>query len=245
MAEEALGSEALEVADLLNDLGILCKYTGRLDEAEPLYLRALTIVERHQGPEHTDIAAVYHNLAGLEHARGDYAKAEVLARRGVHIRERAVAADHPDLVADKAALAAILDGAGKDKEAESPAARGALAHFERRFGEDALRGRGQPQQPRRDPPPPRDEPEARDLYERALAIKEELLGDAHPDLAPTLANLAALHAAAGRTTEATPATRRAIAILEPSSTSDHPTLVACREDRARILVPQIPGAFDV
>ena len=80
-----------------------------------------------------------------------------------------------------------------------------------------------------------DEPRARELYERALAIKEKLLGSVHRDLAPTVANLAALHASAGRTAEATACYSRAIAILDPVVEPEHPTLVACREDRAFLL----------
>ena len=47
---------------------------GRYDEAEPLYKKALAILERTIGPAHPDIASLYHNLGGLEHARGHYAK---------------------------------------------------------------------------------------------------------------------------------------------------------------------------
>jgi tetratricopeptide (TPR) repeat protein len=67
-----------------------------------------------------------------------------------------------------------------------------------------------------------------------LGVKETLLGASHPDLAPTLANLASLHAGAGRRDEAAACYRRAIAILEPLVEPDHPTLVACREDYATL-----------
>ena len=82
-AESAFGGDAPEVADVLNVLGILGKFTGRLDAAEPRYRRALAILESVRGPDHPDVASLYHNLGGLEHARGRYAAGEPHARRSV------------------------------------------------------------------------------------------------------------------------------------------------------------------
>ena len=67
-------------AALLNGLGVLHKYQGRYDEAEPAYRRALAIAEAALGPDHPDVASLYHNLGGLEHARGNAARGEPWAR---------------------------------------------------------------------------------------------------------------------------------------------------------------------
>ena len=42
VAEAAFGAEHLEVATVLNNLAVVCKYLGRFAEAGPLYQRALT-----------------------------------------------------------------------------------------------------------------------------------------------------------------------------------------------------------
>ena len=43
---------------------------GKLVEAEPLYRRTLTILEKSFGPEHPNMATVLNNLAGLLKVRG-------------------------------------------------------------------------------------------------------------------------------------------------------------------------------
>ena len=43
---------------------------GKLVEAEPLYQRALTILEKSLGPEHPNVAAGLNNLAQLLKVRG-------------------------------------------------------------------------------------------------------------------------------------------------------------------------------
>ncbi|GIF69930.1 hypothetical protein Ais01nite_79650 [Asanoa ishikariensis] len=94
-------SDPLAIADICNALAVTYKYTGRFDEAQVLYDRALAIIERVQGPDHVDVASIYHNLGGLAHARGALSDAERPARRAVDIRVRAVGAGHPDVAADK------------------------------------------------------------------------------------------------------------------------------------------------
>ena len=234
LAEQALGAEALEAADVMTDLGIVFKYAGRFDEAEPSTGGRSRSQSATRGPSTPTWPRSITTSAGSSTRAGTTRRRSRSPEHGIEIRERAAVADHPDLAADKAALAAILDGAGKHEEAER-LLREALALFEQLFGEAhyevavnlnnlaAIHHRRG------------DEPRARELYERALAIKEKLLGAAHPDLAPTLANLAALHASAGRIAEATACYSRAIAVLDPVVEPDHPTLVACREDRASLL----------
>ena len=43
---------------------------GKLVEAEPLYQRALTILEKSLGPEHPNVAAGLNNLASLLKVNG-------------------------------------------------------------------------------------------------------------------------------------------------------------------------------
>jgi hypothetical protein len=50
--EKALGPDHSEVAESLNDLGLMYREQGRRDGAEPLPARALSIRERTLGSDH-------------------------------------------------------------------------------------------------------------------------------------------------------------------------------------------------
>ena len=53
--------------------------------------------------------------------------------------------------------------------------------------------------------------DAKPLYKRALAIRQEALGPDHPDVAQSLNNLADLYSAQGRHADAEPLYKRALA----------------------------------
>ncbi|HTH37874.1 MAG TPA: tetratricopeptide repeat protein [Pyrinomonadaceae bacterium] len=225
LAGEAFGPESIEVAGVLNHLGMLGKYRGSFDESEAAYRRALKIIA---GSEHALAADLYHNLGGLEHARGNFANGEAFARRSVAIRTRLLGVEHPDTARDLSALAALLDCQGRYKESE---ALYVLAI--------SILGKSDP-----------DGLEvavllnnmaalciatdrvnkAERLYKRSLAIKKRTLGPHHPALALTLNNLAVFYRSQGRLKEAARLYRRAIAIFETTLNPAHPKLTACREN---------------
>ena len=105
MEEPAFGPEYEDVSTVRHNLAVLYKYTGKFDEAERLYRRALPIIERIFGPDHTEVATIYHNLGGLEHARSRFDDAEPLGKKAWVIRGAILGQDHPDTVADAAAWA--------------------------------------------------------------------------------------------------------------------------------------------
>jgi tetratricopeptide (TPR) repeat protein len=65
-------------------------------------------------------------------------------------------------------------------------------------------------------------PEALLLVQRALAIREKVLGAEHPDTAQSLNNLAFLYKARGNYPEALPLYQRALAICEKALGPEHP-----------------------
>jgi len=67
-------------------------------------------------------------------------------------------------------------------------------------------------------------PSALPFKERDLAITEKCLGPDHPDVAQSLANLAALYHSQGNYAEAEPLYRRALAIKEKALGCDHPSV---------------------
>jgi tetratricopeptide (TPR) repeat protein len=211
-----------------------CKFSGRFDEAEPLYHRAIEIILAATGSdEHPDIADIYHNLGGLEHARGNYVAAEPLARRSVRLR-RASMPDHPSLALDEAALAAILDELGQRDEAET-LLRSALVVLERVPAAHrheravalnnlaALRYRQG------------DFEEAEALYRRALTIKLELLPSDAPEIASTLNNLAIVLRKRGATEEALAMYAEALRVFRRGLQPSHPSIAKCARNYARLL----------
>jgi CHAT domain-containing protein/Tfp pilus assembly protein PilF len=64
--------------------------------------------------------------------------------------------------------------------------------------------------------------EAEPLHQRALTIREQALGPAHPDVASSLNNLAVLYEAQGRLAEAIPLVERALTIVEQALGPQHP-----------------------
>ena len=71
------------------------------------------------------------------------------------------------------------------------------------------------------------------LFRKSLAMKERLLGTAHPDLAMTLNNLAVLNEENG---EAVKLAGRAYGIACKHLDAGHPTLVLIRENLERLSV---------
>jgi tetratricopeptide (TPR) repeat protein len=116
-ARAALGPDAVELSTLLNELGIVGKYSGDFAEAETAYQHALAIEDRGGRAAGANAASILHNLAGLAHARGDAGSALPLALRGIDIRAVLPEPDPAGLAEDRAALAAILIDLGRYGEA--------------------------------------------------------------------------------------------------------------------------------
>ncbi len=81
---------------------------------------------------------------------------------------------------------------------------------------------------------------ARPLYERALDIRQRVLGADHPDTAQSLNNLAALHYATGDYAAARPLVERALAITERVLGMAHPNTTVVRRNLER-LIAQMDG----
>ena len=77
LQEADLGLSHPDVANTLNDLGVVCDRLGRPEEAEFLYRRALGIARRTLAPDHASVATSVENLTKLYRAQG---KTEKLAK---------------------------------------------------------------------------------------------------------------------------------------------------------------------
>ncbi|MCP4288365.1 MAG: tetratricopeptide repeat protein, partial [Gammaproteobacteria bacterium] len=77
--------------------------------------------------------------------------------------------------------------------------------------------------------------DAEPLFQRALAIREKVLGPEHPAAAPSLNNLTMLYYAQGRYTDAEPLFQRALAIREKVLGPEHPNTTTVRKNYASLL----------
>ena len=76
---------------------------------------------------------------------------------------------------------------------------------------------------------------ARPLFERALAIREKVLGTDHPYTAQSINNLASLLQAQGELAAARPFLERALAICEKTLGPDHPYTAHVRNNLASLV----------
>jgi len=84
-----------DVATSLNNLAALYREEGRYSEAEPLYVRSLSIREQQLGADHPDTAGSLFNMAALYYNMECYSQALPLIQRAVKIYEQALNPDHP------------------------------------------------------------------------------------------------------------------------------------------------------
>src|SRR5579864_2213432 len=84
-------------AATLNNLAELYSDLGRDADAEPLYKRALVIMEKAVGADSSDIPPEMGNLAAIYERQGRYAEAEPLFKRSLANCERALGPNHPDV----------------------------------------------------------------------------------------------------------------------------------------------------
>ncbi|HEX8129298.1 MAG TPA: FxSxx-COOH system tetratricopeptide repeat protein [Pyrinomonadaceae bacterium] len=215
------GFEFPEVTRLLNQAGYYCIERAQYREAEPLFVRALSIREKALGPEHPDVATSLNNLAILYNRQGEYAEAEPLLVRALSIREKSLGSEHPDVAQSLNNLAFLYSKQGKYAEAEPLYVR-ALSICEKVLGSEhpdvatslnnlAFLYNKQGKYA-----------EAEPLYVRALRIREKSLGSEHPDVAQSLNNLAFLYGDQGKYAEAEPLCVRALRIFEKSLGPEHP-----------------------
>jgi len=84
--------------------------------------------------------------------------------------------------------------------------------------------------------------QAKPLFEKALAIREKILGSEHPDVATSLNNLAGLHKTQGNYEQAKPLYERALAIDEKVLGAEHPNVAGDLNNLA--LLHQTQGNYE-
>jgi CHAT domain-containing protein/Tfp pilus assembly protein PilF len=221
--EQALGTSHPDVAQTLNNLGLVRAAQGRYTEAEELYRRALAIREQALGANHPAVGESLNNLANTYQSQGKYGEAEDLLKRALAIREQALGANHPRVAATLSNLGYVHAAQAKYSEAEGLLKR-ALAIREKALGAShpevgqilSNLGLVYGDQGKY--------VEAEALLRRALAIREQALGTSHPAVGQSLNNLGYVYRAQGKYGEAEDLLKRALAIKEEALGANHPEL---------------------
>lgn len=210
-----------DLAGALNNLGQILADQGHDDQAEPLYKRAIALMEKATGLDSVEVAPLLNNLAALYQRQSRFSEAEPLFRRALAVREKALSREHPDVGQSLNNLGTLYVKQQHYAQAE-PLFQRALAIYQKVGGPEhpavatLLNNLGQLYRDlNRDG-------DAEAPIRRSLAIREKVLGLDHPDVARSLNNLAGLYEHQQRYAEAGPLYRRALAIRERALGPDHP-----------------------
>ncbi|TFV70868.1 tetratricopeptide repeat protein [Bradyrhizobium frederickii] len=223
-----------DLSAALNNLGQVHAGQGRDDLAEPLYKRAIALMEKSLGSDSALVAAELTNLAALYQRQGRFAEAEPLFKRALAVREKALPREHPDVGQSLNNIATLYAKQQRPADAE-PLFRRALAIYQKAAGPEhpavatVLNNIGQVE---------RDldrDADAEAPIRRSLAIREKVLGPEHPDVARSLNNLAGLYQHQQRFADAEPVYRRALAIRERALGPDHPDVATSTSNLADFL----------
>ncbi|HEV2158437.1 CHAT domain-containing tetratricopeptide repeat protein [Bradyrhizobium sp.] len=223
-----------ELAAALNNLGQVYAGQGRDDLAEPLYKRAIALMEKSLGLDTPLLSAELTNLAALYQRQGRFTEAEPLFKRALAVSEKGLSREHPDVGRALNNLATLYVKQERQVEAE-PLFQRALAIYQKAAGPEhpavatVLNNIGQVDRDlNRDA-------DAEAPIKRSLAIREKVLGPDHPDVARSLNNLAGLYEHQKRYADAEPLYRRALAIRERALGPDHPDVLTSTSNLAYFL----------
>jgi len=116
--EKLLPPDNPEIAESLNDLGVLYQQKGELAQARPLLVRALAIREKALKPDDPLIVETLSNLAAVYRADNDYRNAGPLLQRVLSLNEQALGANHGEVATSLNSLAMLYMESGDYNRAE-------------------------------------------------------------------------------------------------------------------------------
>lgn len=233
-------SEDFEEAGRLKEQAFRLLNEGRYEEADPIFQRILTIVEKIVGGDSADFALVLNSFGDIFYEKGQYLRAEPLYNRALKIREKTLGAEHPEVATTLSNLAFVCVEKEDYACAEQLFQR-SLAINEKALGAEHLGvatslnslaflyGRKG------------DYARAEPLYRRALDIREKALGVEHPEVANSLNNLAVLYDTIGDYAKAEALYKRALAIREKVFGTENPEVAQLLSNIASLY--QAKGAY--
>jgi tetratricopeptide (TPR) repeat protein len=225
--------QQLELASLLTKTADYLLQRAQYQQAETLYLRALSMHEQMLGNEHPQVAFPLNGLADLYREQGQYEQAEPLYQRALCLWEQTPGSQEFEIPSPLNNLAILYQEQGRYEQAEQLLLRD-LALDEQRFGPEHAKiaiplnnlailylQQGHYEQ-------------AEQLLQRALRLDERTFGPEHPEVAFSLNNLADLYRKQGQYEQAEPLYLRALHIREQTLGSEHPQVAYPLNDLATL-----------
>ena len=108
LGRRSLGPEHVQLAQSLNNLGVLHREMGQARQSEPLLREAVEMRRRVLGPTHPDVAITLVELSRTLSDQGRLAEAEPLSREALTIRQAAFGEDHRETATSKRELGVNL-----------------------------------------------------------------------------------------------------------------------------------------
>ena len=223
-----------ERSTALNDLALVLKSQGRLDEAESLYRQVLDDNRRRLGEGHPEIAANLNNLGELLRERGRCDEAIGLFERSLELKSTLYGESHPLRALGQHNLAGCYADHGRHQEAEqlygsALALRREVLGSEHRLVASTLNNLARIFLDRREGE------RAEGLLREALTIHRQSLGDDHPDVATNLDNLARALELQRDLVGAESLRRQALEIQRRLHGDEHLQVAAVRHNLAELL----------
>ena len=231
--EKTHGPDHVNTAVAAERLARLYLGLRHLDEAKPLFKRALNISEKTLGPEHPNTGIRLNNLAAVYYAQGIYDQAEPLFKRALAIDEKTFEPDHPSIRGKLNNLAALYRAQGKYDKAE-PLFKRAVESYETSLGPnhpstkrvkanyEGMKAERAVREDTKAKPASKTAAEAEGWLKQDLADAEKTHGPDHLTTGTRLNNLALLYHAQGKYDQAEPLFKRALDITEKALGPDHP-----------------------
>jgi eukaryotic-like serine/threonine-protein kinase len=222
------GNLNTNVADSLDSLGWELLQQDKVDAAEPSFQEALAIRTNLLGPENVKVATSLYHLGIVRNAQAPNPQAEALLRQSLDMRRKLLGNENLEVVESLNGLSTALFCAGRPDQAEA-AAREALAIQARvlpdeRSAPDAGTtqlhlGRALIDQNKFS--------EAEPVVRQAVALRRNLLGTEHHNVAQALAVLAQVLIGEDKLVEAEAVAREGIAISRRTIGEQHFTTAEC------------------
>ena len=238
---EQLGTDHLDIAESLNNLGRLLFLMWRYEEARPYLECALAIKEKQWGSDHPNLLQTLDNLGALRQSQSmkrygtslnDYQlargmghdeQAQLYLERALAIREKQWGPEHPNLIQNLNNLGALHQSKTRYQHAISYYER-VLGIREQLLGIEHLDTAESLYKVGKQFHRMAWEGNARPYYEQVLAIREKLLGTEHLDTAQILFDLGDLFYLIGDD-ETISYFKRVLAIEERQLGPEHPKTI--------------------
>jgi tetratricopeptide (TPR) repeat protein len=202
---------------------------GKYAEAEPLYQRALAILNQaltELSPQQRQairrqvqglVALAGINRGLLLASQGRHGEAKQMFQESLGVLEQALGRNHPDVIKMRQAFTTYAQQQQQARQTtpqvspQRPTGQSFALQEAYRLNELGMEQYRKAQYA-----------QALESFQRSLAIREQALGANHPDVAQSLHNLAFLYQAQGQYSKAEPLYQRSLAIYEQALGANHP-----------------------